>query len=34
MKVKIIEGPHTDEILRKCYAYILEVYRKEKKDKK
>jgi DNA-binding cell septation regulator SpoVG len=30
MKVKIINGPITDEVLHKCYDYILEEYRKEK----
>jgi hypothetical protein len=34
MKVKIIEGPNTKESLRKVYAYILAVYRKEMQDKK
>jgi hypothetical protein len=30
MKVKIIRGTHTDEVLQKCYHYILATYRKEK----
>ncbi|WHY76054.1 hypothetical protein QNH20_18250 [Neobacillus sp. WH10] len=30
MKVTIIEGPHTKEVLQKCYDYIIELYRKEK----
>jgi hypothetical protein len=33
MKVTIFEGPHTDEALKKCYQYILDVYKKSMQRK-
>src|SRR5690554_5121316 len=32
MHVKIIEGESTDRIRRACYAYLVEKYRRERKD--
>lgn len=30
MKAKIIYGPHTDEVIQKCYQYIISIYLREK----